>query len=160
LVIFQWTILKILSKKKNFLKSYNKIRMNLYIDTNSKTTFSLSFKLEVLLLYRWVLETFIRSDSFYGYHFKDLILKTKPCQQENNFTYFSLKILTNNKINNFLFIHITRILIERKLRKVLITTLILIIIYFFSHRDLYIPLGIDNITPLFNIILQLNKTIA
>jgi hypothetical protein len=69
--------------------------------------------------------------------FKDLILKNEVYSKENNLPIF-FEDLTNNKINNFLFIHITRILIERKqLRKVLITTLIPIIIYF-SATEIYI----------------------
>jgi hypothetical protein len=40
-------------------------------------------------------------------------LKNEALQQRNNLPIF-FEDLTNNKINNFLFIHITRILIERK----------------------------------------------
>jgi hypothetical protein len=84
-------------------------------------------------------------DSF----FKDLIFKKTSLQQNNLPIFF--EDLTNNKINNFLFIHITRILIERKqLEKGSDYYFDTDYYLFFSHRDLYIPLGIDNITPLFN----------
>jgi hypothetical protein len=87
-------------------------------------------------------------------------LKKNEAQQENNAIFF--EDLTNNKINNFLFIHITRILIERKQLEKGSDYYFDTDYYLFSATEIiYIPLGIDNITPLFkNIILQLNKTIA
>jgi hypothetical protein len=97
--------------KKTF-KSYNKIRMNLYIDTEFENDLHFLFKLEVitismnLKLYQvnsvlWLSIVFLK------------ILKNEAYSKENNLPIF-FEDLTNNKINNFLFIHITRILIERK----------------------------------------------
>jgi hypothetical protein len=78
------------------------------------------------------------------------IFEKRSFSKENNLPIF-FEDLTNNKINNFLFIHITRILIERKqLEKGSDYYFDTDYYLFFSHRDLYIPLGIDNITPLFN----------
>jgi hypothetical protein len=85
--------------------------MNLYIDTDSKTT-SHFFQVRGNY-YIDEFETlsgqfrFMVIDSFFK------IFEKRSFSKENNLPIF-FEDLTNNKINNFLFIHITRILIERK----------------------------------------------